>query len=197
MSNADLGHASNLPPGVQITALKSLGPLKALAFILGVSAAVFGFLVWLIYFKPAAGYSPRFIGALDNVNAGLNAISSTLLILGLRAVKRRQYDRHLKLMLAALASSALFLISYVVYHNFHGDTPFTGTGFVRPVYFFILITHIVLSGVAVPLILSSFYLAFAGRMTAHRRVSKYTFPIWLYVSVTGVLIFVMLKTFSR
>jgi putative membrane protein len=101
-----------------------------------------------------------------------------------------------RLMFAALVSSALFFVSYVVYHNFHGDTKFTGTGAVRPAYFFILISHILLSAVAVPLILSSFYLSLAGRLALHKRVSRITFPVWLYVSVTGVLIFAMLKLFS-
>ena len=99
-------------------------------------------------------------------------------------------------MLGALVCSTLFLISYVVYHNFHGDTKFTGQGLVRPIYFFILISHIVLSAVVVPMILTSLYLALAGRLATHKRVSRYTFPIWLYVSVTGVLIFAMLKAFS-
>ena len=95
-----------------------------------------------------------------------------------------------------LFSSALFFVSYVVYHHFHGDTKFTGTGVVRPVYFFILISHITLSVVVVPLILTSFYLALSDRLSIHRRVSRYTFPMWLYVSVTGVMIFAMLKLFS-
>lgn len=193
MSDVKLGYEPNL---IQITALKSLGPGKAMTFIVAFSVAVFLFLFWLVYFKPAAGYSSAFIGALPAVNATLNGISSILLVAGLVAVKRRQYDRHLRLMFGALGSSALFLISYVVYHTFHGDTRFTGTGLIRPIYFFILISHIVLSAVVVPLILTSFYLALAGRMATHRRVSKFTFPIWLYVSVTGVLIFLMLKLFQ-
>ncbi len=102
----------------------------------------------------------------------------------------------MKIMYAALASTALFIVCYVVYHNYHGDTKFTGTGPVRPVYFFILISHIVLSGVAVPLILLSFFTALAGRFGLHRKLSKVTFPVWLYVSVTGVLVFLMLRAFN-
>jgi putative membrane protein len=185
-----------VPSAVQIAALRGVGPARALGVILAISIAVLAFLFWLIYFKPAAVTSPGFVNHLGAVNASLNALSAVLLCAGLMAVKARRYERHMKLMFAALGSSALFLVSYVVYHTFHGDTKFLATGIVRPVYFFVLISHIVLSAVAVPLILTSFYLALAGRMSAHKRVSKFTFPIWLYVSVTGVLIFAMLKAFN-
>ncbi len=181
---------------LQIPALRSISGTKAIAAILAVSAAVFAFLVWLIYFKPAAGYSSGLIGFLPAVNALLNACATAFLVTGFLAVRRRQYATHIRLMLGALICSTLFLISYIVYHNFHGDTKFLGQGLVRPIYFFILISHIVLSAVVVPLILTSLYLALAGRLANHRRVSRYTFPIWLYVSVTGVLIFAMLKLFQ-
>jgi putative membrane protein len=181
---------------VQIPALRSMNATKAMGAILLLSAAVFGFLVWLIYFKPAAGYSSEVIGLLPALNALLNAMATVFLISGFVAVRKRQYATHIKLMFGALTCSTLFLISYVVYHNFHGDSKFLGTGIVRPVYFFILISHIVLSAVVVPLILTSLYLSLAGRLATHRRVSRYTFPIWLYVSFTGVLIFAMLKLFQ-
>jgi putative membrane protein len=181
---------------LQIPALRSMSGSKAIAAILGVSAAVFLFLVWLIYFKPATGYSSEAIGLLPAVNATLNALSSAFLITAFVAVKQRRYASHIRWVFAAVASSTLFLISYVVYHNFHGDTKFTGQGLVRRIYFFILISHIVLSAVVVPLILTTLYLALAGRLHVHRRVARYTFPIWLYVSITGVLIFAMLKLFS-
>jgi len=90
----------------------------------------------------------------------------------------------------------LFFASYVTYHHYFGSTRFTGVGAIRPVYFFILLTHVVLAVVVVPLILLSFFTSLSGRLLVHRRVSKFTFPIWLYVSVTGVLVFAMLKLFS-
>ena len=182
---------------VQVPLLKSAGNARALAFILSFSAAVLAFLFWLIYFKPRAGYSPGLIGALPAVNASLNALSATLLTAGFFAIRRRNVALHTKLMFAALASSALFFVGYVVYHHFQGDTKFTGVGPVRPVYFFVLVSHILLSVVVVPMILTSFYLSLAGRLKAHRAVSRVTLPIWLYVSVTGVLIFAMLRLFSR
>jgi putative membrane protein len=176
--------------------LRTAGNARALTFILCFSGAVVGFLVWLLYFKPAQEYSSRYIAALPAVNATLNGISSVLLVSAFRAIRRRNVLLHMRLIFAALISSALFLVSYIVYHNFHGDTKFTGVGFIRPVYFSVLISHIALSAMAVPLILTSLYLALAGKFATHRKVSRFTFPIWLYVSLTGVLIFVMLKLFS-
>ena len=181
---------------LQISALKSLGAGKAIAAIGIVSLAAVAFLFWLIYFRAAAGHSSAVSAALPAVNATLNAISAVLLVAGYLAVRRRRYRRHVTLMLAAVGSSALFFVSYVVYHSFQGDTKFTATGVVRPIYFFVLITHIVLSVVVVPMILTSLWLSLSGRMAAHRKVSRWTLPIWLYVSVTGVLIFVMLKLFN-
>ncbi len=181
---------------VQIPALRAVGSGKAVAAILVLSGCVLAFLVWLIYLKPAGAHSPSFVRSLPAVNALLNACATVCLVGGYVAVRRRQFARHIKLMFGALACSTLFLISYIVYHHFHGNTKFTGNSTLRPVYFFILITHIALSAAAVPLILTSLYLALAGKMATHRRVSRYTFPVWLYVSITGVLIFAMLKVFG-
>ncbi len=103
---------------------------------------------------------------------------------------------HKRFMIAALVSSALFLITYVIYHNAHGDTPFQGAGFIRPIYFFILISHILLTTVALPLILVTFFFALTSKFDAHRKIARITLPAWLYVSVTGVMIFFLLKTFS-
>jgi putative membrane protein len=180
----------------EIPALRQLGAGKAMAAIGVLSVAVVAFLFWLIYFKPAAGHTSAVIGALPALNATLNGLSAIFLISGYIAVRRRRYQRHIGFMLAAVASSALFFISYVVYHNFHGDTKFLASGPIRPIYFFVLISHIVLSVVVVPMILTSLYLSFSGRIAAHKRMSRWTLPIWLYVSVTGVLIFVLLKLFN-
>jgi putative membrane protein len=99
-------------------------------------------------------------------------------------------------MLSALASSGVFLVSYVTYHAYHGDSTFLGQGAVRPIYFAILISHILLSVVALPLVLSTVYLSLSGRFAVHRRLARWTFPIWLYVSVTGVVVFAMLQVFG-
>ena len=181
---------------IDFAPFRSVSVLKALVWSLGLGALVCGFLVWLVYFKGASAERSALVAKLPAVNASLNGLSATFLVTGYVAIRRGNWRRHMRWMFAALATSALFFVGYVVYHNSHGDTKFTGTGPVRPVYFFILITHIVLSAIVVPMVLTSLYLALAGRMATHRRVSRWTLPIWLYVSVTGVVIFVMLKVFN-
>ena len=186
--------ANSLPTSVR--ALEGVNPRNALAVILGVSVVAILFLVWLIYFKAPATAEVAWVANLSAVNAALNSLSTVFLLLGFREIKARNFAKHMRFMISAFVTSALFLVSYIVYHHFVGDTPFTGQGFIRPVYFFILITHIVLSIFVVPLVLSSFLFAFSGKFSTHRKVSKWTFPIWLYVSVTGVIVFFMLKIFG-
>ena len=186
--------ANSLPTSVR--ALEGVNPRNALGVILGVSVVAILFLVWLIYFKAPATAEVAWGSNLSAVNAALNSVSTVFLLLGFREIKARNFAKHMRFMISAFVTSALFLVSYIVYHHFVGDTPFTGQGFIRPVYFFILITHIVLSIFVVPLVLSSFLFAFSGKFNTHRKLSKWTFPIWLYVSVTGVLVFFMLKIFG-
>jgi putative membrane protein len=177
-----------------IAALKEISFKKAIILILALSTAAFLFLIWLIYFKGAVGYADdSIISHLPAVNALFNSISTAFLVYGFICIRRKEYQKHMRSMLAAFVSSTLFLVSYVIYHNFHGHTVFPGEGLVKVIYLTILFSHIVLSALVVPLILSSFYLAFSGRFALHRKVSKFSFPIWLYVSITGVIIFFFLR----
>ncbi len=178
-----------------IDLFKDIGLPKALAVILLISGAAFTFLIWLIYYKGGSDYSSNLIANLPALNALLNSASTVLLLFGYREIRRRNFSRHMKFNLTAFLTSTLFLISYVIYHNFHGHTTFSGEGIIRPVYYFILISHIVLSALVMPMILTSFYLAFSGKLKLHRKVSKVTLPVWLYVSVTGVVIFFRLRSF--
>ncbi|MCG9126138.1 DUF420 domain-containing protein [Candidatus Poribacteria bacterium] len=132
------------------------------------------------------------ISDLPTVNASLNSISAIILIVGYVFIRQKKIDAHKKCMLAAFSVSILFLISYVIYHANEGSTPFTKQGWIRPVYFSILISHIILAFFIVPLALRTLYLAWRERFEQHRRIAKITIPIWLYVSVTGVLIYLML-----
>ena len=132
------------------------------------------------------------ISNLPMVNAMLNTISGILLTIGYVQIRQRKITAHKKCMLTAFAVSVLFLISYVIYHANTGSKPFTKQGWIRPVYFTILISHIILAFVIVPLALRTLYLAWRERFEQHRRIAKITFPIWLYVSVTGVIIYLML-----
>ena len=130
--------------------------------------------------------------ALPTVNALLNATSAVLLIAGYIAIRRGRRDRHRALMLAAVASSTLFLVSYLTYHAHAGTTRFVGSPPVRAVYLTILGTHTVLATAIVPLVIVALVRALRGEFTRHRRVARWTLPLWLYVSVTGVVIYLML-----
>lgn len=186
---------SNFNEQFSIDFFKEISMPKAIGVILLISGLAFTFLIWLIYFKGGSDYSSNLITSLPALNALLNSTSAVLLIFGYRAIRKGEYMTHMRFNLTAFFTSALFLISYVIYHTFHGSTPFPGQGIIRPIYFFILISHIILSALVVPLILSSFYLAFSEKIRLHRKVSKVTLPVWLYVSVTGVLIFVILRAY--
>jgi putative membrane protein len=129
---------------------------------------------------------------LATVNACLNALSGFLLVLGHRAIRRFQIERHRRLMVAAAAASALFLASYLTYHAKVGSVRFSGQGLARPVYFTVLISHTVLAAAVLPLALRTLYLGLKRRDEKHRRIARWTYPIWLYVSVTGVVVYFML-----
>lgn len=129
---------------------------------------------------------------LAPVNAALNGTSAVLLVLAYVAIRGRRIELHKKLMLAAASTSAVFLACYLVYHAHVGSVRFTGQGPVRTLYFAILITHTILAAAIVPLVLRTLYLGLRRRDAQHRRLARWSFPLWLYVSVTGVVIYVML-----
>lgn len=129
---------------------------------------------------------------LPTVNALLNATSAALLFAGWLQIRRRKIERHRRFMLAACAVSALFLASYLTYHFFAGATRFAGTGWSRPVYFSILISHTVLATAVLPLVLVTVWRGLRRDDARHRRIARWTFPVWLYVSITGVLVYLML-----
>jgi uncharacterized membrane protein YozB (DUF420 family) len=129
---------------------------------------------------------------LPHLNAVLNATSGLLLVTGYVLIRRRQVNLHLSCMIAALISSTLFLISYLTYHYYHGATRFAGVGIARPLYFTILVTHTVLAVVILPFIFVTVYRAARGEYRKHKRIARWTFPLWLYVSVTGVVVYLML-----
>ena len=129
---------------------------------------------------------------LPAVNATLNALSGVLLLVGYMLIRRRRIEQHRKVMLAAFATSSLFLVCYVVYHAQVGSVRFERQGFVRPLYYTILVTHVTLAASVVPLALITLTRGLKGRFTQHRRIARWTFPIWMYVSVTGVIVYVLL-----
>jgi uncharacterized membrane protein YozB (DUF420 family) len=129
---------------------------------------------------------------LPALNATLNAISTVLLVTGWVLIKRGERQKHKACMVAALVTSALFLTSYVIYHAQVGSVPFTGTGWIRTVYFSVLIPHVILAAAIVPPILITASRGLTAKYDQHRRIARWTLPIWLYVSVTGVIVYWML-----
>lgn len=136
------------------------------------------------------------LSSLPALNASLNATSALLLLAGYYFIRNRRITAHKTCMVSAFVVSALFLISYLYYHAHHGSTPFPGQGWVRPVYFVILITHIILAAAILPLALVTLYRAWQEQFDRHRRIARWTLPLWLYVSVTGVVIYWMLYQVS-
>jgi uncharacterized membrane protein YozB (DUF420 family) len=128
---------------------------------------------------------------LPALNATLNGVSALLLLAGYLFIRRKWVTAHKRSMGSALATSILFLISYLIYHSRVGSVPFRGVGPVRAVYFTILISHTILAAVIVPLVLVTLYRALRGRFDQHIRIARFTLPLWLYVSVTGVAVYVM------
>lgn len=134
----------------------------------------------------------NYVSGLPHFNAILNATSGILLVVGYVLIRQRKINAHRNCLIAALITSTVFLASYLTYHYYHGSTRFTGTGLVRPIYFTILLTHTILAAVIVPFIGVTLYRAVRGDYARHRRIARWTFPMWLYVSVTGVIVYLML-----
>ena len=129
---------------------------------------------------------------LPAVNATLNAISTVLLVTGYVFIRRGDRRKHKACMIAALTTSAMFLTSYVIYHAQVGSVPFKGTGWIRTLYFAVLIPHVILAAAIVPPVLITVSRALSATYDKHRRIARWTLPLWLYVSITGVIVYVML-----
>ena len=159
------------------------------------SGLAIAFLFWLLYLRHGRGETAS-LDFLPAVNASLNAITTGFLLRGYLAIKSGNRNLHAFCQKSAFVFSAVFLVSYIVYHSVHGDSHFQGQGLIRPIYFSILISHILCSMVALPMVLATFFFALTGSFDTHRKLAKWTFPVWLYVSITGVLIFVVLKVYT-
>ena len=159
------------------------------------TAACMG-LLWLLYGRTMEGPASSNMQWLPAFNAFCNAMSAICLVTGYKAIRERRIATHMRWMLSAFAFSTLFLAGYVTHHAVHGDTKFGGAGLIRPIYFTVLISHVGLSAVALPLILSVLWFAGTGRFATHRRFARVTLPLWLYVSVTGVVVFLFLRAYG-
>jgi putative membrane protein len=171
-------------------------PRPAVGAIIVISGLAVSFLLWLIYIHHAsADFAGRWM-FLPALNALLNGLCAIALCVGLYFIKHRNKEAHRATMMVAFALSSAFLVSYIVNHALHGDTIFPGHSGVRTVYLSILASHIILSIVALPMVLITFFFSLTRRFTMHRRIARITFPIWLYVSITGVVVFVFLKMYA-
>ena len=169
------------------------GTRPAIAAILAVSAAACLFLLWLIYIHPATDTSHARLAFLPALNALLNGFSATALLIGYTFIRAKHIQAHRAAMMTAFAFSTLFLICYILHHALHGDVRYPLHAALRSIYLPLLASHILLAAVALPLILITFFFSLSGRIPQHRKVARWTFPIWLYVSITGVVTYIMLR----
>lgn len=164
--------------------------------ILAVSAAVLGFLFWLIYGHEGGASAVAEPAWLPLLNPLFNFLALCCLVGGYRAIRSGRRQQHIRFMLAAVLCSALFLVTYIVHHYSAGDTRFLGEGAVRTFYFFVLISHVLVTIVTLPMVLMTLAHAASGRFPEHKRFARRTLPLWLYVSVTGLLVFFLLRAYS-
>ena len=184
MNTQTTAQRSPLPP--------TASPRTAVAAILGISIAATLFLFWLIYVHPAAASITQY-AFLPALNALLNVLSAIALLIGYTFIRAHKIKAHRAAMMTAFAFSTLFLVSYILHHALHGDVRYPAHAALRSVYLPLLASHIVLAIVALPLVLVTFFFSLTGRIPQHRKVARWTFPLWLYVSVTGVITYVMLR----
>lgn len=160
--------------------------------ILALSAAATAFLLWLLYVHHAPAAFHGRLRFLPELNAILNGLSAISLTAGFVFIRRRKVMRHRAAMITAFVFSSIFLVSYIANHALHGDTLYPVHNATRTVYLTILASHILLSVIALPIVLITFFLSLSGRFAQHRKLARWTFPLWLYVSVTGVVVYLML-----
>jgi putative membrane protein len=170
-------------------------PPGIIAVIIGISAVASLFLFWLIYFHAPADVTGTKLSFLPALDAFLNALAAIALVIGFLFIRSGKIGPHRASMFIAFIFSSVFLAAYITNYALHGEMHFQGEGTVRLVYFPLLISHIILAVVVLPMILITFFLSLSGRFPAHKRLARFTFPIWLYVSVTGVIVYAMLATF--
>jgi putative membrane protein len=180
---------------IALTSNETRTPPSVIATIIAISAVASLFLFWLVYFHAPADVSGTHLLFLPALNALLNGLAAVALVIGFLFIRAQNVTAHRASMFTAFVFSSLFLVAYITNYALHGEMHFQGQGTIRSVYFPLLISHIILAVVVLPMILITFFLSLSGRFSAHRRLARWTFPIWLYVSVTGVIVYLMLASF--
>ena len=166
---------------------------RAIAAIVAVSAAASIFLFWLIYLHPAADRGGARMAFLPAVNAASNGLCAVALVIGYACVRARRIAAHRAAMMTAFGFSVLFLAGYIAHHALHGDVRYPAHAALRTLYLLLLSSHILLAVVALPLVLVTFFFSLSGRIRLHKKIARWTLPVWLYVSFTGVLTYAMLR----
>jgi len=179
---------------IMLPAVWKKNDARARVLIIAVSAIVFGTIVALgrVKLDVQLGFDEHIFA---RINAVINSTVSLLLLLGLIAVKSKNYLLHKRIMITAIILSCLFLVSYICLHLFTGETKFGGEGTIRYVYYFILGTHILLAAVILPFILFTAYRSMIGEFARHKKLARITWPIWFYVAVTGVVVYFMISPY--
>jgi putative membrane protein len=168
------------------------GTGAAITIILLISAAASLFLFWLVYIHHAAATNSQYV-FLPAMNAVFNGLAATALLIGYTFIRGHRIPQHRASMITAFIFSTLFLVGYIAHHALHGDVRYPLHAEFRTFYLWLLASHIVLAVVALPLVLVTLFFSLSGRIPQHRKVARWTFPLWLYVSVTGVATYVMLR----
>ena len=168
---------------------------KVKNWIIGISIAIPIAVAVLLFMPSKISAFGDWVYFLPHLNAVMNTAASIALILALIFVKKKNYSYHGAMMTAAFVLGAIFLVSYVIYHSAAESTSFGGQGFVRQIYYFLLITHIVFAAIALLPILFAYYYGYTDQRRKHRNVVKFAYPIWLYVSVTGVIVYLMIAPY--
>lgn len=188
-----MSFAPDLTNPIQVNEART--PHGVIVAIIGLSVAASLFLCWLVYYHAPADVAGTHLLFLPALNALLNGLSAAALVTGFCFIRAGRIANHRASMFTAFIFSSLFLVTYITNHALHGDMRFHGVGGIRSVYFPLLISHIGLSVLALPMILITFFLSLSGRFPAHRRLARFTFPVWLYVSLTGVIVYAMLAAY--
>ena len=164
---------------------------KTKPWIIALSLIIPAVVAWLFTIK-IEGYDTTF---LPPIYATLNAITALILILAVISIKKKRIQLHKRLMTTAVISSALFLILYIIYHSTSDSTPYGGEGAMRYIYFAILISHIILSIIVVPFVLLTYVRGYTNQIARHKKIARITFPLWLYVAVSGVVVYLLISPY--
>jgi len=167
---------------------------KILKIIYAISTIVF-LIVVILFLLPKSSHIPSFIKYLPKMNAFINGTCTVLLLLSYYFIKQNKIEIHKRLNILTFLLSTIFLVSYIIFHSFGIETKFPAENPLRPLYLLILITHIILAAVVLPLVLLSFFYGLKNEIVKHKKLTRWSFPIWLYVTTTGVIVYLMISPY--